>query len=98
MAPRRPRSTSNVSSHPADIPRAPTSSPLLRKQIVVASDSIYNNNLTVLRRGDPTILSIIDQFSHVCLYNYNGKTQKWAKEGFEGSMFIVEQYVYTMIC
>ncbi|KAI0700177.1 hypothetical protein BC835DRAFT_1412196 [Cytidiella melzeri] len=89
MAPRRPRSTSIVSSNP-NISRAPTSSPLLRKQIVVASDSIYQNNLTVLKRGDPTIVSIIDQFSHVCLYNYNGRTGKWAKEGFEGSMFIVE--------
>ncbi|KAI0088441.1 hypothetical protein BDY19DRAFT_891623 [Irpex rosettiformis] len=89
MAPRRPRSTSNVSSNP-NIPRAPTSSPLLRKQIAVASDSIYHNNLTVLKRGDPTIVSIIDQFSHVCLYNYNGRTQKWAKEGYEGSMFVVE--------
>ncbi|KAI0337644.1 hypothetical protein BDW22DRAFT_1363904 [Trametopsis cervina] len=90
MAPRRARSTSNVSSNPNIIPRAPTASPLLRKQIAVASDSIYHNNLTVLKRGDPSVVSIIDQFSHVCLYNYNGRTQKWAKEGFEGSMFIVE--------
>lgn len=97
MAPRRPRSTSNVSTPNHNIPRAPTSSPLLRKQIVVASDSIYNNNLTVLKRRDSTIVSIVDQFSHVCLYNYNGRTQKWTKEGFEGSMFLVEQYVFLSL-
>ena len=88
MAPRRPRSTSNVSSNP-NIPRAPTSSPLLRKQIAVASDSIYHNNLTVLKRGDPTITSIIDQFSHVCVYNRNN--DNWQKCGYEGSMFIFEK-------
>ncbi|PSR71393.1 hypothetical protein PHLCEN_2v12660 [Hermanssonia centrifuga] len=89
MAPRRPRSTSNVSA--SNIPRAPTSSPQLRKQFALASDSIYQNNITVLRRRDPTIVSILDQFSHVCLYHFNGK--KWEKQGYEGSMFLVEQYV-----
>ncbi|KAJ3547233.1 hypothetical protein NM688_g5422 [Phlebia brevispora] len=90
MAPRRPRSSSNVSA--STIPRAPTSSPQLKKQFAASIDSIYHNNITVLQRRDPSILSIMDQFSHVCLYHYNGK--KWEKQGFEGSMFLVEHQEY----
>jgi len=51
--------------------------------------SRYNHNLKVLRRRDPSIVSIFDQFSHVCVYHHNGK--KWEKQGFEGSMFLYER-------
>jgi hypothetical protein len=53
--------------------------------------SRYNHNLKVLRRRDPSIVSIFDQFSHVCVYHHNG--EKWEKQGFEGSMFLYERYV-----
>jgi Dcp1-like decapping family len=53
--------------------------------------SRYDHNLKVLRRRDPSIVSIFDQFSHVCVYHHNGK--KWEKHGFEGSMFLYERYV-----
>ena len=52
--------------------------------------SRYNHNLKVLRRRDPSIVSIFDQFSHVCLYHHNG--EKWEKKGYEGSMFLYERY------
>lgn len=51
--------------------------------------SRYHSNLKVLRRRDPSINSIFDQFSHVCVYHHNG--QKWQKHGFEGSMFLFER-------
>lgn len=51
----------------------------------------YNHNLKVLRRRDPSIVSIFDQFSHVCVYHHNGN--KWEKQGFEGSMFLYERSV-----
>ncbi|EKM56889.1 uncharacterized protein PHACADRAFT_160427 [Phanerochaete carnosa HHB-10118-sp] len=89
MAPRRPRSTSNVSASNI-IARAPTASPQLKKQFALAFDSIYQNNLRTIKRRDPTIVSILDQFSHVCLYKFNGMTMKWEREGYEGSIFIVE--------
>ncbi|KAF8881779.1 hypothetical protein BD779DRAFT_1675290 [Infundibulicybe gibba] len=54
--------------------------------------SRYIHNLKVLRRRDPSILSIFDQFSHVCVYHHNGK--KWEKQGFEGSMFLYERDSY----
>ncbi|KAF8621781.1 hypothetical protein AX15_007517 [Amanita polypyramis BW_CC] len=54
--------------------------------------SRYNHNLKVLRRRDPSIISIFDQFSHVCVYHHNGK--KWEKQGYEGSMFLYERGSY----
>jgi hypothetical protein len=51
--------------------------------------SRYNYNLKVLRRRDPSIISIFDQFSHVCVYHHNGN--KWEKQGYEGSMFLYER-------
>ena len=54
--------------------------------------SRYNHNLKVLRRRDPSIVSIFDQFSHVCLYHHNG--EKWEKKGYEGSMFLYERFVW----
>ncbi|KAK7046869.1 hypothetical protein R3P38DRAFT_2607968 [Favolaschia claudopus] len=52
----------------------------------------YNHNLKVLRRRDPSIITIFDQFSHVCVYHHNGQT--WEKNGFEGSMFLYERDSY----
>ncbi|KAF8976598.1 hypothetical protein BDQ17DRAFT_1441027 [Cyathus striatus] len=54
--------------------------------------SRYNHNLKVLRRRDPSIISIFDQFSHVCLYHHNGN--KWEKQGYEGTMFLYERNAY----
>lgn len=51
--------------------------------------SRYDHNLRVMRRRDPSILSIIDQFSHVCVYYHDGHT--WLKHGVEGSMFLFEK-------
>jgi hypothetical protein len=52
--------------------------------------SRYNYNLKVLRRRDPSIISIFDQFSHVCIYHHDG--QQWSKHGYEGSMFLFERW------
>ena len=94
MARGRQRSASNVSgvnSHQSS--RPPTASPqLLRQPAAPQSDTIRTHNLTVLRRRDPSITGYLDHFSHVCLYRFNG--EKWLREGFEGSMFLVEQYAY----
>ncbi|KAK7047787.1 hypothetical protein VNI00_006115 [Paramarasmius palmivorus] len=54
--------------------------------------SIYEHNLKVLRRRDSSIVSIFDQFSHVCVYHHNG--EKWEKHGYEGSMFLYERDTY----
>ncbi|KAJ7885120.1 hypothetical protein B0H14DRAFT_2699818, partial [Mycena olivaceomarginata] len=52
----------------------------------------YAHNLKVLRRRDPSIIKIFDQFSHVCVYHHNGIT--WEKNGYEGSMFLYESDSY----
>jgi hypothetical protein len=61
----------------------------------MSPSSRYNHNLKVLRRRDPSIVSIFDQFSHVCLYHYNG--EKWEKKGYEGSMFLYERFVWQLV-
>ena len=53
----------------------------------------YQKNLNSLRRIDPTIFSIIDQFSHICLYRLHDG--KWQKDGFEGASFLFERCVPT---
>lgn len=52
--------------------------------------SRYMSNMNVIRRRDSSIVSIFDQFSHVCVYHHNG--DKWEKQGYEGSMFLYERY------
>ena len=84
--PNQPRSVDNESPIPAAAGMSP--------------GSRYNHNLKVLRRRDPSIVSIFDQFSHVCLYHHNG--EKWEKKGYEGSMFLYERFVcclqYVTLC
>ncbi|KAL1741373.1 hypothetical protein HDZ31DRAFT_66998 [Schizophyllum fasciatum] len=52
----------------------------------------YNSNLKVLRRLDPQIECIFDQFTHVCLYHY--VDGRWEKRGYEGGMFLFERAVF----
>jgi hypothetical protein len=62
------------------------------RSLGMSPTSRYNYNLKVLRRRDPSIVSIFDQFSHVCVYHHNGN--KWEKQGYEGSMFLYERRVF----
>ncbi|KAJ7698704.1 hypothetical protein B0H17DRAFT_1328576 [Mycena rosella] len=98
MARRRPASN----THPAH-PSMPTDSPKQSKaqrqrapeqqpHLGMSPEARYNHNLKVLRRRDPSIISIFDQFSHVCVYHHNGAA--WEKNGFEGSMFLYERDSY----
>nr|VWP02537.1 Phosphodiesterase (EC [Ganoderma boninense] len=93
MAPRRYRSASNVqNSHnpPAPPQRTytPATSNAQQRQLGMLP-AVYQSNMKVLLRREPSITAIIDHFSHVCLYHHNG--QKWEKHGYEGSMFLFEK-------
>lgn len=50
-------------------------------------------NLKLMRRREPTILSIFDQFDHVCVYKID-QNGRWDKAGYEGSMFLFESSKY----
>lgn len=63
----------------------------------MAPELKYAQNLKVLKRADPSIESIVDQFPHVCIYQYDFAAHKWEKRGFEGSFFIFERYVLYLI-
>ncbi|KLO16135.1 hypothetical protein SCHPADRAFT_926769 [Schizopora paradoxa] len=67
----------------------PQNPPAPKGDLGMSPASRYSQNLRVLRRLNPSITSIFDQFSHVCLYHHNG--EKWEKKGYEGSMFLFER-------
>ncbi|KAG6849903.1 hypothetical protein H0H93_003917 [Arthromyces matolae] len=95
MGPPR-RSSSYISPPPptsgsesSNSPLSQNSNPVINStNSAMSSASRYQLNLKALRRRDPSIISIFDQFSHVCLYHHNGT--KWEKLGYEGSMFLYE--------
>ncbi|KAG7446439.1 uncharacterized protein BT62DRAFT_931874 [Guyanagaster necrorhizus] len=70
----------------------PPPAPQAKPNLGMSPMSRYNHNLKVLRRRDPSITTIFDQFSHVCVYHHNGS--KWEKLGYEGSMFLYERESY----
>ncbi|KAF7291865.1 hypothetical protein MIND_01211800 [Mycena indigotica] len=63
-----------------------------RDNLGMSPEARYEHNLKVLRRRDPSIISIFDQFTHVCVYHHNG--EGWEKNGYEGSMFLYERDAY----
>lgn len=91
--PRRARSNSSVSastrSRQPSVNAHPDPTQQTHPNIGMSPASRYNANMKVVRRRDPSIVSIFDQFSHVCVYHHNG--DKWEKHGFEGSMFLYER-------
>ncbi|KAG1762848.1 hypothetical protein EDD22DRAFT_1050486 [Suillus occidentalis] len=99
--PRRARSNSSVSTHsqqhrhrqPQPLePTPPETMPSTQSHLGMSPQSRYISNMKVVRRRDPSIVSIFDQFSHVCVYHHNG--DKWEKQGYEGSMFLYERDSY----
>ncbi|THU91430.1 PH domain-like protein, partial [Dendrothele bispora CBS 962.96] len=81
------RTRSSSIAQPPQPPSRPTSSAM-----GMSPETRYQYNLKVLRRRDPSIISILDQFSHVCVYHHNG--ERWEKNGYEGSMFLYERNSY----
>ncbi|KAI9462791.1 Dcp1-like decapping family-domain-containing protein [Lactarius psammicola] len=71
---------------------SPTSKSQPQAQSTMTAAARYQKNLKSLRRIDPTILSIVDQFSHICLYRLH--EGKWQKDGFEGASFLFERAAY----
>jgi hypothetical protein len=102
--PRRARSNSSVSNysqqhrnrHPQSLEPTPPESIPAQSHLGMSPQSRYLSNMKVVRRRDPSIVSIFDQFSHVCVYHHNG--DKWEKQGYEGSMFLYERCVLHISC
>ncbi|KAL4068632.1 hypothetical protein V8B97DRAFT_2008889 [Scleroderma yunnanense] len=93
--PHRVRSHSSVSaSNHSRQPSNPDPTQQPHPSIGMSPASRYSANMKVVRRRDPSIVSIFDQFSHVCVYHHNG--DKWEKHGFEGSMFLYERISNTL--
>jgi hypothetical protein len=54
-------------------------------------------NLKVLHRHDPTIHTVIDQFSLVTIYELSMATQEWVTIGCEGPLFIFERSAASVL-
>ncbi|KAI0291020.1 Dcp1-like decapping family-domain-containing protein [Russula brevipes] len=87
MSPPKPPPQSESPSNPSSVAK-----PHAQSTSALTAAARYERNLKILRRVDPTIVSIIDQFSHVCLYRLH--EGKWAKDGFEGASFLIERAAY----
>ncbi|KAK0485636.1 hypothetical protein IW261DRAFT_1451344 [Armillaria novae-zelandiae] len=87
----RVQKNQRIRPQPSD-PTPPPPTPQAKPNLGMSPMSRYNHNLKVLRRRDPSITTIFDQFSHVCVYHHNGS--KWEKLGYEGSMFLYERESY----
>ncbi|RPD65242.1 hypothetical protein L227DRAFT_649397 [Lentinus tigrinus ALCF2SS1-6] len=97
MPPRRHRANSNVHNArtlatPPPPPPNRTITPSASAHKPDLSEAIYQTNLKVMLRREPSITGTVDQFSHVCLYRFDGK--RWEKHGYEGSMFIFKKSTY----
>lgn len=60
-------------------------------EIPMTPTSRNMRNLKVLHRHDPTIHTVIDQFSLVTVYELSRTTQEWETIGCEGPGFIFER-------
>ncbi|PPQ74543.1 hypothetical protein CVT26_007935 [Gymnopilus dilepis] len=90
-------STTSTQYDPSQLPTSSRSTPLDTQipagvALGMSPASRYQHNLKVLRKRDPSIMSIFDQFSHVCIYHHDGS--KWSKHGYEGTMFLFERNSY----
>jgi len=85
VPPRQSTSTIHIPPQPSTISAMSTPTATLG----MSPAARYNHNLRVLRKRDPSITSIFDQFSHVAVYHHDGKS--WKKNGYEGSMFLFER-------
>lgn len=48
-------------------------------------------NLSVLRRYEPSIRSIVSIAANAVVYNFSPETQGWDKSGVEGTLFVCQQ-------
>ena len=89
VSPPKPRT--ECESSPSHLPVA---EPQAQSTTTLSAADRYEKNLKSLRRVDPTICSIIDQFSHICLYRLHDG--KWQKDGYEGASFLFERCAFTL--
>ena len=87
----KPQNAKKVSNPVVESPAPQPALTQTPPSLGMTTEARYQHNLKVLRRRDPTILSIFDQYDHICVYRQDGR--KWEKHGYEGSMFLFESYV-----
>lgn len=87
-----PKQRTQPESVPTHLPVPEPQTAQTQSTSTLTAAARYQKNLKSLRRVDPTIISIIDQFSHICLYRLHDG--KWQKDGFEGASFLFERAAY----
>lgn len=87
------------------MPQTPIQTPSKPNALGMPTAAKTASNLKVLRRRDPSIIGILDQFVYVCIYHAEPDglkedgtiNYKWVKQGFEGSMFLYERCVAFLV-
>lgn len=51
-------------------------------------DASYRMNVAAVKKVDPSMNSILDSATHVAMYTFNSKDNKWEKTDIEGAMFL----------
>ena len=58
---------------------------------VLDMNNIPQLNLRVLKRHNPSIISLIDKSSYCVIYTFSTASASWTKAGYEGTLFIYTQ-------
>lgn len=57
-------------------------------------EQVRSFNLRVLKNHDTEIVDILDQTTHVVVYQFDAEDSNWTKAGIAGTAFIIERRVY----
>jgi mRNA-decapping enzyme 1B len=60
---------------------------------ILAMDPNYRMNVAALKKVDPTVDNILDSATHVAMYTFNSKDNKWEKTEIEGALFVYTRSV-----
>lgn len=76
----------------SDTPRQPPPPPGAAAPTTQEPSKLSNEelNISVLRRHNPAVTSILSLAPYVVVYTFNPATQQWEKNGIEGTMFICQ--------
>ena len=65
--------------------------------ITITEEAKRTANLRVLQRIDPSITDIVGSATHVVLYEFIERSQKWEKQNCEGAFCLIESFISILV-